>query len=99
GHQGPAADRGRRAGSGPRGRRRRDRGTMTTSTGASDNEESWPSGRGLRRLTRAATEAHTGGHMGELVSEVYSVLFSAGVAVVMVLGAMQGLNATLQPGP
>lgn len=72
---------------------------MTTSTGASDLEESWPSGRGLRRLTRAATEAHTGGHMGELISEVYSVLFSAGVAVVMVLGAMQGLNATLQPGP
>lgn len=64
-----------------------------------DADENWPSGRGLRKLTRAATEAHTGGHMGDLISEVYSVLFSAAIAVVMVLGAVQGLNATLQPGP
>lgn len=64
-----------------------------------DIDEAWPSGKGLRQLTRTATEAHTGGHMGDLVSEIYSVLFSAAVAVVMVLGAMQGLNATLQPGP
>ena len=44
-----------------------DRGTVSTG----EVEESWPSGRQLRKLTRAATEAHTGGHMGELVSEVY----------------------------
>src|SRR5699024_3127626 len=42
---------------------------------------------------------HTGGHMGELISEVYSVLFSSVIAVVMVLGAVQGLNASLHPGP
>lgn len=66
---------------------------------AGDAEESWPSGRQLRKLTRTATEAHTGGHMGELVSEVYSVLFSGAIAVVMVLGAVQGLNASLHPGP
>lgn len=66
---------------------------------AGHDEESWPSGRQLRKLTRAATEAHTGGHMGELVSEVYSVLFSGAIAVVMVLGAVQGLNASLHPGP
>lgn len=64
-----------------------------------DLDESWPSGRQLRRLTRAATEAHTGGHMGELISEVYSVLFSSAIAVVMVLGAVQGLNASIHPGP
>lgn len=72
-----------------------DRGTVSTG----EVEESWPSGRQLRKLTRAATEAHTGGHMGELVSEVYSVLFSSVIAVVMVLGAVQGLNASLHPGP
>ena len=66
---------------------------------STDIDESWPSGRQLRTLTRAATEAHTGGHMGELVSEVYSVLFSGTIAVVMVLGAVQGLNASIHPGP
>ena len=64
-----------------------------------DIDQSWPTGRQLRTLTRAATEAHTGGHMGELVSEVYSVLFSGVIAVVMVLGAVQGLNASIHPGP
>ena len=66
---------------------------------STDIDESWPSGRQLRTLTRAATEAHTGGHMGELISEVYSVLFSGVIAVVMVLGAVQGLNASIHPGP
>src|SRR5690625_1697849 len=37
--------------------------------------------------------------MGELVSAVYSVLFSGAIAVVMVLGAVQGLTASLHPGP
>ncbi|UFU07838.1 DUF6297 family protein [Ruania halotolerans] len=61
--------------------------------------ENWPSGRQLRRLTRTATEAHTGGSAFEALSEIYSVLFSMAIALVIALGAVQGLNATLNTGP
>ncbi|TDE95767.1 hypothetical protein EXU48_05740 [Occultella glacieicola] len=63
------------------------------------DDDAWPNGRQLRSLTRDATDAHTGGSYFEVISEVYSVVFSAAIALAIALGAVQGLNATLTPGP
>lgn len=62
-------------------------------------ETTWPTGRELRRLTRAATEFHTGGNVMDLISEVYSVLLSVVISLAVAVGAVQGLNAEFTPGP
>lgn len=70
---------------------------MTTDTGDRAGEAPWLDGRAVRRLTRAATEAHGGGRIGELISEVYSILFSGGIAWLVVVGAVQTISATFTP--
>lgn len=59
-------------------------------------ERVWMDGRAVRRLTRQAMRSHGGGKLSELVGEVYTVVFSVLVAVAVVLGVVETLNASLR---